>query len=57
MLTFVGSIIFGWFHYVDVADVTDISEVHAAFILRFRVCKVGEFCVYIHRGSRFEKSN
>jgi hypothetical protein len=50
MLTFVGSIIFGWFHYVDVAEVTDISEVHAAFILRFRVCKVGDFmCRYTQR--------
>jgi hypothetical protein len=47
VLTVEGNTIFGWFHCADVAEVTGISEVHATFIFRVKVCKVGEFYVYI----------
>jgi hypothetical protein len=34
-------------HSVDVGDVAYVSEVYAASIFRFEVCRLASFCLYI----------
>jgi hypothetical protein len=37
------SSVLGWLYCVAVGNVANVSEVHAAFIFRVEVCRVGEF--------------
>jgi hypothetical protein len=37
----------GWLHSVDMGGIQDVEEIHAAFIFRIEMCKMGEFlCIY-----------